>query len=92
MDEPHLDRRALVALNELLAANYLLASDLASMRVLFRIRDKELEPLSTEELLSLCRSNVTATFSLGGNPDAAPESLSRRGFAEAAERRARRCR
>ena len=85
VDEPHLDRRALVALNALLAANYLLASDLASMRVLFRMRDKELEPLSTEELLSLCRNNVTATFSLGGNPDAAPESLSRRGFAEAAE-------
>jgi uncharacterized membrane protein YccC len=85
VDEPNLDRRALVALNELLAANYLLASDLASMRVLFRMREKELEPVSTEELLALCRQNVTATFSLGGNPDAMPENLSRRGFAEAAE-------
>ncbi len=82
VDEPNLDRRSLVALNELLAANYLLASDLASMRVLFRMRDKELEPVSTEELLALCRQNVTATFSLGGNPDAAPESLSRRGIGD----------
>jgi uncharacterized membrane protein YccC len=85
VDEPSLDRRTLVALNELLAANYLLASDLASMRVLFRMRAKELEPAPTEELLALCRRNVTAAFSLGGNPDAAPESLSRRSFAEAAK-------
>ena len=83
VDEPNLDRRALVALNELLAANYLLASDLASMRVLFRMRDKELEPVPTEDLLALCRRNVAATFALGGDPDAPP--LSRRGFAEAAK-------
>jgi hypothetical protein len=85
VDEPNLDRQALVALNELLAANYLLASDLASMRVLFRMRERELEPVSTEELLALCRQNVTATFSLGGKPGAMPDNLSRRGFAEAAE-------
>jgi uncharacterized membrane protein YccC len=85
VDEPNLDRRGLVALNDLLAANYLLASDLASMRVLFRMRDRELEPAPTEELLALCRRNVTAAFALGGNTDAAPENLSRRSFAEVAK-------
>ena len=58
IDEPNLDKRAFVALNELLAANYLLASDLASMRVLFRRRGPELEPISTEELLAQSRQTV----------------------------------
>ncbi len=77
IDEPNLDKRAFVALNELLAANYLLASDLASMRVLFRRRGAELEPVSTEELLAQSRQMVTAAFALGGDPKAAPNTLSR---------------
>jgi len=85
IDEPNLDKRAFVALNELLAANYLLASDLASMRVLFRRRGPELEPVSTEELLAQSRQAVTATFALGGNPKAAPSTLSRRSFEEQLE-------
>lgn len=85
IDEPHLDKRAFVALNELLAANYLLASDLASMRVLFRRRGPELEPISTEELLAQSRQTVTATFALGGDPKAAPNTLSRRSFEQQME-------
>ena len=85
IDEPNLDKRAFVALNELLAANYLLASDLASMRVLFRRRGAELEPVSTEELLAQSRQMVTATFALGGDPKAAPNALSRRSFEQQLE-------
>ncbi|HTT99973.1 MAG TPA: FUSC family protein, partial [Rhizomicrobium sp.] len=85
IDEPNLDKRAFVALNELLAANYLLASDLASMRVLFRRRATELEPVSTEELLAQSRQTVTATFALGGDPKAAPNTLSRRSFEQQME-------
>jgi len=82
IDEPNLDKRAFVALNELLAANYLLASDLASMRVLFRRRGPELEPISTEGLLAQSRHIVAATFALGGDPNAAPNTLRRRSFEE----------
>ncbi|HVU21752.1 MAG TPA: FUSC family membrane protein, partial [Rhizomicrobium sp.] len=85
IDEPYLDKRAFVALNELLAANYLLASDLASMRVLFRRRAAELEPVSTEELLAQSRQRATATFALGGDPKAAPNVLSRRSFEQQVE-------
>jgi uncharacterized membrane protein YccC len=82
VDEPNLDRRGLVAMNELLAANYLLASDLASMRVLFGARAKELEPEPTEELLAVSRQSVSASFALGGDPKARPGTLSRQGFVE----------
>ncbi len=73
--EPDLDRRALVALQELLAANYLLASDLASMRVLFRRRSKELEPEPTDALLAEVSTRVLAAFD--GAREPAPDTLSR---------------
>lgn len=50
--EPDLDKGKLAALQELLAANYLLVSDLASMRILFQRREKELDPASTDPLLA----------------------------------------
>ncbi len=50
--EPDLDPLRLAALQELLAANYLLVSDLASMRILFQRREKELDPVSTDPLLA----------------------------------------
>ncbi len=62
-DEPKIDRRALATLNNLIAANYLLASDLASMRVLFRTRSGELDPEATERLLGIARANVELTLS-----------------------------
>jgi uncharacterized membrane protein YccC len=85
IDEPNLDKRAFVALNDLLAANYLLTSDLASMRVLFRRRGPQLEPVSTEELLAQSRQIVTTTFALGGDPRATPSALKRRSFEEQLE-------
>jgi uncharacterized membrane protein YccC len=60
--EPDLDRRALVALQDLLAANYLLASDLASMRVLFQRRMAELEPATTDALLAETTERVLNAF------------------------------
>jgi uncharacterized membrane protein YccC len=85
IDEPYLDKRAFVALNELLAANYLLASDLASMRVLFRRRGPELDPVSTEELLAQSRQAVSTALAVGGDPDRAPARLSRRSFEQQIE-------
>jgi uncharacterized membrane protein YccC len=60
--EPDLDRRALIALQDLLAANYLLASDLASMRVLFQRRMAELEPATTDALLAETTERVLDAF------------------------------
>ncbi|HWA89176.1 MAG TPA: FUSC family membrane protein [Rhizomicrobium sp.] len=74
-DEPDLDRRALVALQELLAANYLLASDLASMRVLFRRRRSELEPGPSDALLAETSRRVQGAFA--GAAKDTPDTLSR---------------
>jgi uncharacterized membrane protein YccC len=63
--EPNPDRRALIALQDLLAANYLFASDLASMRVLFRARVTELEPEPTDTLLATARQTAAEAFALG---------------------------
>jgi uncharacterized membrane protein YccC len=72
--EPDLDRRALVALQELMAANYLLASDLASMRVLFQRRMAELEPATTDALLAETTERVLDAFT---NAEPPASSLSR---------------
>ena len=79
--EPDLDRRALVALQELLAANYLLASDLASMRVLFQRRMKELEPMATDALLAETSMRVLGAFA-GGGGEAPKDTLARRGIGD----------
>ncbi|MGA7711347.1 MAG: FUSC family membrane protein [Rhizomicrobium sp.] len=82
VDEPRIDRRALVSLNELLGANYLLASDLASMRVLFRLRAKELEPEATEALLETARMNVALSLGAHEAKDAPLPRLSRRSLGD----------
>lgn len=76
-DEPNIDRRALVALNELIAANYLLSSDFASMRVLFRMRKNELDAVAADTLLDIARTNVALTLD-GRAAKEAPARLSRR--------------
>jgi uncharacterized membrane protein YccC len=81
-DEPQVDRRALVALNDLLGANYLFASDLASMRVLFRMRASELEPAATEALLEAARTNVALSLAAPDAKDAPAARLSRRSRSE----------
>ena len=82
VDEPQADRRALVTLNDLLSANYLLASDLASMRVLFRLRAAELEPDATEALLETARTNVTLSLGAHETKDVPVSHLSRRSLGE----------
>jgi tellurite resistance protein len=82
VDEPQVDRRALVALNDLLGANYLFASDLASMRVLFRMRAGELEPAATEALLETARTNVALSLGAPDAKDATVARLSRRSRSE----------
>jgi len=66
-DEPNIHRRALAALTELLGANYLLASDLASMAVLVRLRGRDLDQ-NASEAVEASRSKVLALLS----PDAPP--------------------
>lgn len=61
-DEPQMDRRAFVALNDLLIANYMLTSEIASMRVLFRMRKDELTE-TAEPLLAWAREDVDTTLS-----------------------------
>jgi uncharacterized membrane protein YccC len=77
-DEPRIDRNTLATLNDLITENYLLASDLASMRVLFRMRGKELDPRVTERVLETARNNVA--IALSGHDPKAPQlaRLSRR--------------
>jgi uncharacterized membrane protein YccC len=65
-DEPGANRRALAALNELLGANYLLASDLSSMPVLMRLRRDELDPAEADRMIGAVRETVTSVLS----PDA----------------------
>jgi uncharacterized membrane protein YccC len=59
-DEPHVNRRALAALGELLGANYLLASDLSSMPVLMKLRAHELEDETADAAIAQTRARVTA--------------------------------
>jgi uncharacterized membrane protein YccC len=70
-DEPDIKRRALAALTELLGANYLLTSDLASMPVLVRLRGNELDPGAADEVEAV-RQRVMAVLSA----DAAPVDVS----------------
>jgi uncharacterized membrane protein YccC len=65
-DEPNANRRALAALNELLAANYLLASDLSSMPVLIKLRAKELEPQTADAAIQTARERVLDLLKPGG--------------------------
>ncbi|MGA7675317.1 MAG: FUSC family membrane protein [Rhizomicrobium sp.] len=81
-DEPQVDRRALVALNDLLGANYLFASDLASMRVLFRMRASELEPGGTDALLETARTAVALSLGAPDAKEAPAMRLSRRSRSE----------
>lgn len=71
-DEPHVNRRALAALGELLGANYLLASDLSSMPVLVKLRAHELDAPTAAAAVAQTRDRVVAIL----KPDSAhhPES------------------
>lgn len=81
-DEPKNDKTALATLHDLIGANYLLASDLASMRVLFRTRKNELDAEAAEKLLDAARENVALTLTSPETKDKAPMRLSRRSLGD----------
>jgi uncharacterized membrane protein YccC len=57
-DEPNTNRRALAALTELLGAHYLLASDLSSMPVLVKLRDRDLDAPMADASIAAARERV----------------------------------
>jgi hypothetical protein len=72
-DEPNANRRTLAALNELLSANYALASDLASMPILMKLRGPELDTPRAEAAIGNTRTYVTQLLS--GDGSAAPRDI-----------------
>ena len=64
-DEPGSNRRMLATLNELLAANYLLASDLSSMPILIQVRLKDLDPKEAGDAIDAARMRVVGLFMPG---------------------------
>ncbi len=80
-DEPNINRRALAALTELLGANYLFASDLASMPVLIRLRGAELEPQAKDDI-EAARARVIALLSPEAPPGAETPAPPREGLSE----------
>jgi uncharacterized membrane protein YccC len=59
-DEPNTNRRALASLGELLGAHYLLASDLSSMPVLVKLRDRDMDAPSADAAIAAARARVVA--------------------------------
>ena len=83
LDEPGADKRTLAALNELLGANYLFASDLASVRTALLARAAELNAQATDDVLSAARGIVLDTLAEGRRARAErPDHLRRRGLSE----------
>lgn len=83
IDEPATAKRGLATLNQLLSANYLLASDLASVRTALRARAKEFDPKGADEALGAARALVLDAL-LPDQPGRSerPDALSRRGLSE----------
>jgi len=76
-DEPHTGKELLARLNALLAANYLLLSDLTSMQVLYGLRGPELDKTpASEAFIAEMRERVLAILS-GTAPAKAPPRLAR---------------
>jgi uncharacterized membrane protein YccC len=83
LDEPGTDKRVLSALHELLSANYLFASDLASVRTALLARAGELDTQITDEVLSAARGIVLDTLAEDRQARVErPDHLRRRGLNE----------
>jgi uncharacterized membrane protein YccC len=76
-DEPGSNRRMLATLNELLAANYLLASDLASMPILMQVRRKHLDLDAAAREIDAVRGRVVTLLKPGLQPLPAVAPLER---------------
>jgi uncharacterized membrane protein YccC len=81
-DEPNTNRRALATLGELLGANYLLASDLSSMPVLYKLRAAELDVQVADAAIAQVRERVVALLQPGAAEHEAAPMPPRRGMAE----------
>jgi uncharacterized membrane protein YccC len=83
LDEPNADRRMLAAINALLSANYLFASDLASVRTALLARASEFDPVEADGVLSAAREIVINTLSEEVTSRAKrPDRLRRRGWSD----------
>ena len=71
VDEPDIRRRALASLSELLSANYLFFSSLASMPILIKLRGPELDAAAADRI-ETARNRVLALLSHGPAQPAAP--------------------
>lgn len=75
-DEPRTNRRTLASLNELLGANYALASDLTSMPILMKTRGTELDPSRADEQIAQVRDRVMELLTSGPDGNPVRENLS----------------
>ncbi|MGH6967726.1 MAG: FUSC family membrane protein [Stellaceae bacterium] len=80
--EPGVRQRELAGLNALLSANYVLASDLASVQGLLRARGREIKPDDTRTLLEQTRTRTLECLTLRPRALPAPARLRRRGWTE----------
>ncbi len=81
-DEPQAARDTLARLNDLLGANYLFASDIASVQVLLRRRAAEIAPDHAEALLAEAREAVLKTLPQTPPGTEAVGRISRKGLNE----------
>ncbi len=79
-DEPRADRGAIKTLNDLLGANYLLASDLASVQVLLKARQDQLDPAHADRLLAEVRAPLIEALRAEGDGAEKAAALRRQGL------------
>ncbi|MDE1902853.1 MAG: FUSC family protein [Alphaproteobacteria bacterium] len=80
--EPGVRQRQLASLNALLGANYMLASDLASVQGLLRARGREIKPDDARTALDATRTRTLDLLTLKPEALPAPARLRRRGWTE----------
>ncbi|HEV2264003.1 MAG TPA: FUSC family membrane protein [Stellaceae bacterium] len=80
--EPGVRQRQLASLNALLGANYMLASDLASVQGLLRARGREIKPDDARAALEATRTRTLDLLTLKPETLPAPARLRRRGWTE----------
>ena len=80
--EPGVPQRQLASLNALLGANYMLASDLASVQGLLRARGREIKPDDARVALEATRARTLDLLTLKPETLPAPARLRRRGWTE----------
>jgi uncharacterized membrane protein YccC len=82
LDEPRADKRLLATLNQLQSANYLLASDLASVQAALRARADKINPVAAEEVLSAAKGIVLEALTQQSTSAPRPDHLRRRGLGD----------